>query len=168
MLRAVQSSYIGQPMARVEDDALVRGQGRYMADLSPPGVLHAAFVRSPVARATLNAVNSSAAVQYPGVLLVLTGPLVSTLGPLSVNGVVPEIQDFRPPLLARDRLNAVGEAVALVVAETLDAAQEAAELVELDYDSEEAQATLASAANGQPLYASWTSNEAFTQRWSCG
>jgi len=168
LLRAVQSSYIGQPMARVEDDALVRGQGRYMADLSPPGALHAAFVRSPVARATLNAVNGSAAGEYPGVLLVLTGPMVATLGPLSVNCVVPDFQDFRAPLLAQDRLNAVGEAVALVVAETLDAAQEAAELVELDYDSEEAQATLASAANGQSLYASWTSNEAFTQRWSCG
>ncbi|MGB8692879.1 MAG: xanthine dehydrogenase family protein molybdopterin-binding subunit, partial [Steroidobacteraceae bacterium] len=164
----VQSSYIGQPMARVEDDALVRGQGRYMADLSPAGVLHAAFVRSPVARATLNAVNGSAAGQYPGVLLVLTGPMVATLGPLSVNCVVPDFQDFRAPLLAQDRLNAVGEAVALVVAETLDAAQEAAELVELDYDSEEAQATLASAANGQPLYSNWTSNEAFSQRWSCG
>jgi len=168
LLRAVQSSYIGQSMARVEDDVLLRGQGRYVADLSPAGVLHAAFVRSPVARATLNAVNGSAAEQHPGVLLVLTGSMVSTLGALSVNCVVPELQDFRLPLLAHDRLNAVGEAVALVIAETLDAAQEAAELVEIDCDSEEAQATLASAANGQPLYANWTSNEAFSQRWNCG
>jgi len=168
LLRAVQSSYIGQPMARVEDDALLRGQGRYVADLSPAGVLHAAFVRSPVARAALNAVNGSAAGQYPGVLLVLTGSMVDTLGPLSVNCVVPDLQHFQAPLLARDRLNAVGEAVALVVAETLDAAQEAAELVELDYDTEAVQATLASAADGQPLYANWASNEAFSQRWSCG
>ncbi len=168
LLRAVQSSYIGQSMSRVEDEALLRGQGRYVADLSPPGVLHAAFVRSPVARATLKAVNGSAAEQYPGVLLVLTGPMVATLGPLSVNCVVADFQNFRAPLLAHDRLNSVGEAVALVVAETLDAAQEAAELVELDYDPEEAQATLASAASGQPLYANWTSNEAFSQHWSCG
>jgi aerobic carbon-monoxide dehydrogenase large subunit len=168
LLRPVRSSYIGQPMARVEDDALLRGQARFVADLSPPGALHAAFVRSPVARATLNAVNGIAAGQIPGVLLVLTGAMVDTLGPLSVNCVVSDFQEFQPPLLARDRLNAVGEAIALVVAETQDAALEAAELVEVDYDAEAAQSTLASAANGQPLYANWTSNEAFAQRWSCG
>ncbi|MEA2987395.1 MAG: aerobic carbon-monoxide dehydrogenase large subunit [Alphaproteobacteria bacterium] len=127
---------------RVEDDALVRGAGRFVADAPEPGQAYAAFVRSPHAFARINGVDIEAARQAGGVLAVLTAKdmeaaQVGNIGrhaPLAGRGGRKLVLPNRPAL-ARDRVLHVGEPVAMVVAETALAAQDAAELIAVDYDA---------------------------------
>ena len=135
---------VGQSAPRKEDDALLRGLGRFQDDVSLDGEVHACFVRSPHAHADIAAVETAAAAAAPGVLAVYTGSHVAADG----LGTLPCIADAfvalkRPdgspacyppnPMLPQDRVRHVGEAVAMVVAETLAEAQDAAELVSVDY-----------------------------------
>ncbi|MCR0983771.1 xanthine dehydrogenase family protein molybdopterin-binding subunit [Roseomonas populi] len=124
---------------RIEDDRLLRGGGRYGADVTPEGVAAAAFLRSPMSHARLLRVDASAARAMPGVLAVLTGADLPGFGRMA--GVPPQRHaDGRPmtvpevPPLATDRVRFVGHPIALVVAETLHAAQDAAEAVEVEYE----------------------------------
>jgi carbon-monoxide dehydrogenase large subunit len=126
---------------RLEDDPLVRGLGHYAADVPMAGQLQAYFVRSPHAFADIRSIDTAAAKAVPGVLAVLTGADMdeAKLGNLSqhppVNGrggtklLIPN----RPALVSKT-VRHVGEPVAVVVAETLTAAQDAAELVTVDYE----------------------------------
>ena len=160
--------FIGQSVPRVEDDRLLRGEGCYVSDLRLANTVHAAFVRSPVARARLLAVRTSEAERHPGVLLVLTGRMTAGLDALSVNPVVPGIRLFHRPLLAIDRLNAVGEAIAMVVAGTLEAALEAVELVEVEYEALQPAVATHEAGAAEPLFSGWQDNYAFSQEWERG
>ena len=129
---------IGQPLRRKEDRRLLTGGGRFVADMAPPGMAHAWFVRSDVAHGELRSVDCAAARAAPGVLAVWTAAdLDGALGPLPVvarpqgrDGEAPVFPD--QPLLAEDRVRFVGDTVAMVVAETEAAAQAAAELVRCD------------------------------------
>ena len=129
---------IGQPLRRKEDRRLLTGAGRFVADMAPPGLAHAWFVRSDIAHGELRAVDCAAARAAPGVLAVWTAAdLAGALGPLPVvarprqsDGKAPVFPD--QPLLAEDRVRFVGDTVAMVVAETEAAAQAAAELVRCD------------------------------------
>ncbi len=126
---------------RVEDDALLRGAGRFVADAAPAGQAHGFFVRSPHAAARIVSVDIEAARQAPGVIAVLTGADMEAAGldglsrhiPMTGRGgaklVIP-----RRPALARERVAHGGEPVALVVAESMQAAQDAAELVAVEYE----------------------------------
>jgi carbon-monoxide dehydrogenase large subunit len=126
---------------RVEDDALLRGAGRFVADGAPAGQAHGFFLRSPHASARIVSVDIEAARQAPGVVAVLTGADMEAAGldglsrhiPMTGRGgaklVIP-----RRPALARQRVAHGGEPVALVVAESMQAAQDAAELVAVDYE----------------------------------
>jgi len=124
---------------RLEDDALVRGRGRFMADVSLPRQAYACFVRSPHAFARISAVDTQAAAQSPGIVGILTGKDVADTGsvgrhpPLAGRGGKPLIMPHRPALAA-ERVTHVGEAVAMVVADSALAAQDAAELVAVDYE----------------------------------
>ena len=118
-----------QRVTRLEDDDLVRGRGRYLADLDLPGILHAVFVRSPIAHGDLGDVRVDAARRAPGVVAVLVAGDLD-LGRLRSHPLLPTEHD-RPPL-AIDRVRHVGEPIAVVVAETPAAAVDAAELVDLD------------------------------------
>ena len=129
---------IGQPLRRKEDRRLLTGAGRFVADMAPPGLAHAWFVRSDVAHGELRSVDCAAARAAPGVLAVWTAAdLAGALGPLPVvarprqsDGKAPVFPE-QPPL-AEDRVRFVGDTVAMVVAETEAAAQAAAELVRCD------------------------------------
>ena len=129
---------IGQPLRRKEDRRLLTGAGRFVADLAPPGLAHAWFVRSDVAHGELRSVDCAAARAAPGVLAVWTAAdLAGALGRLPVvarprqsDGKAPVFPD-QPPL-AEDKVRFVGDTVAMVVAETEAAAQAAAELVRCD------------------------------------
>lgn len=124
---------------RVEDDALIRGRGKFIGDLRLPNQAAAAFVRSPHAHATVGMISTEAALAVPGVIGVLTASDMEGVGnisqPLPLKGrgetmlTVPE-----RPALAGKRVMHVGDAVALVIAETAAIAADAAELVEIDYD----------------------------------
>ena len=127
------SSILGTEVRRVEDPELLRGRGRFVdnIDIDDADVLHAVFVRSPVAHAHLTAVDTSAALEAPGVVAVLTG---ADLG----EGQVPQLSQLDDslgrPALAVSRVRYVGDPVALVVARTRAQAVDAAELVDVDYE----------------------------------
>jgi len=140
------SSLIGKPIRRVEDDRLIRGRGRYLADLQVPGTLTAFFVRSPHAHAAIREVDVSAARAVPGVVAIFTA--ADTAGrtePICVAGEVhtPErlLRELKPldrlhpiPLLPTAKVTYVGQPVAMIVAESRHAAIDAAEQVQIDYD----------------------------------
>src|SRR3954452_3593503 len=124
-------SILGTSVRRVEDRALITGATTYVGNLALDGLLHLAFVRSPLAHATIPGIDTAAAAAAPGVVAVYTAAdldLPAHHGLMPVNPKLP-----RPPL-ALDRVHFVGEAVAVVVGETKAAAVDAVELVEVDYD----------------------------------
>ena len=123
--------------ATKEDDPLLRGAGRYIADVGPEKPLHAVVVRSPHAHARFRIINLARVREMPGVRLVLTASDISTLGPLPTPGVLPDVDIKVPnyPILAEDIVRHVGDAVAFVVAESVDAAKDAAEALEIDWQT---------------------------------
>ena len=142
----------GEYQGRIEDNRLVTGQGVYAADLAPRGMAHAVVVRSQVASARVTSIDTHAALASPGVLAVYTGKDLAADGlpdfPCGVELKRPDGQkayQARRPILARDRIRAVGEPVAFVVAETLDAAMAAAELVVVETEDIATVATVAAA-----------------------
>jgi len=130
----------GKREVRLEDDALVRGTGRFIDDARFPNQAFAVFVRSPQAHARIVSVDTAQAVKAKGVLAVLTGADMKAAGlatcgkhpPLPGRGGKNLVQPFRPTLAA-EHVFYVGEAVAMVVAETVGQAQDAADLVVVDY-----------------------------------
>jgi len=123
---------------RVEDDPLLRGRGRYMADAPLPNQAYAWFVRSPHAFARIVSIDTTGAVKAPGVIGVLTGKDMEGTGSIGRHPPVPGrggktlIMPHRPAL-ATDRVVHIGEPVAMVVAETAAAAQDASEFVSVEY-----------------------------------
>ncbi|MDP2294651.1 MAG: xanthine dehydrogenase family protein molybdopterin-binding subunit [Pseudolabrys sp.] len=125
----------GQALTRKEDDPLLRGAGRYVADVSPQGALHAVVLRSTHAHAKIAVADLSAVKAMKGVRLVLTGADTADLGPLPTPGVLAGVDIKVPhyPILARDIVRHVGDAIAFVVADTLEQAKDAAEAIAVDY-----------------------------------
>ena len=122
----------GSWAGRVEDDALLRGRGRFGDDVRPERTAVAVFVRSPHAHAQIRAIDVAAAKELPGVLAVITGADLSAENFNSVSQPVPMpgrdgkmVVSVHRPALAGERVLHVGEPVALIVAETLPAAQDA-------------------------------------------
>jgi carbon-monoxide dehydrogenase large subunit len=126
---------------RVEDDALVRGLGRFIEDAPAAGQLYGAFVRSPHAHARIRAIDIAPARAAKGVVAVLTAADIKAAGvgnvswhpPMTGKGGAKVVVPLRPPL-AEDRVMHVGQTVALVVATTRALAQDAAELVTVEYE----------------------------------
>ena len=132
---------IGQPVRRKEDVRLLTGRGTYTDDISRPGEVHMAVVRSPHAHARILAIHAEAARAAPGVLAVLTGHDADAdgIGRFPVMVEVPGKDGGRlyaPPreMLQTRKARFVGDPVAIVVAETRAEAQDAAELVTVDYE----------------------------------
>jgi carbon-monoxide dehydrogenase large subunit len=172
------SNAFGQRLLRKEDTRLLTGTGRFTADLLRPGMAHAVMVRSPHAHADILAIDSSAALAVPGVLAVLTGAdyAADKLGGIPAGSALirfPGTPDgdgfaYRPPhpALASHRVRFVGDSVAMVVAETPQAARDAAELVMVDYDPLPAVTDTRSAASGPLVWDEAPRNVCF--RWSAG
>ena len=132
---------LGQAVSRAEDLTLVKGAGRYADDVRLPNEAYAFVLRSPHAHAALRRLDASAARRAPGVLAVLTGADARADGLGDIPCLVPVTNvDGSPrgetprPLLAIDRVRHVGDPVALVVADSLEHAKDAAELIEADYE----------------------------------
>ncbi len=132
---------LGQSVSRIEDLTLVKGAGRYADDVRLENEAHAYVLRSPHAHAKLLRVDATAARKAPGVLAVLIGAEVKSDGLGDIPCMIPlQNADGTPrgetprPILASDRVRHVGDPVALVVAESLAQAKDAAELVEVDYE----------------------------------
>jgi carbon-monoxide dehydrogenase large subunit len=133
-----KTAYIGRRYPRVEDPALVRGRGRFVDDLHPPGLLEAAFLRSPVAHGLVRSIDARAARALPGVHAVYTladlrPVLTADRLPLQFpsNVLPPNISPF---ILAGQEVSYVGEAIALVVADKRYIAEDALALIQMDIE----------------------------------
>lgn len=156
-------------MRGTEDDRLLRGAGRFVADISFPGQLNLAFLRSQEAHARIRSIDVRPALEVPGVERVMLpsdfpgGPLPQFLWDIPEELVAApncEIRPCHPPLLAADKVCYVGEALAVVVAASRYVAEDAAELIEVDYEPLDAGASIAAAlARGAALvHNDWPDN----------
>jgi carbon-monoxide dehydrogenase large subunit len=147
------SQWIGKPLRRLEDQRLLTGQGRFTDDVRPEGALHVAFLRSPHAHARIAKLDTSAARAAPGVVAIYTGADVAADGlqPLPFAHLhkrqdgTPIVSPPRMPLTAGEA-RFVGDAVAMVVAETRYQARDGADMIEVDWEPLEAIADLPGAA----------------------
>src|SRR5437763_5371440 len=144
---------VGQPVRRFEDVRLVTGRGRYQDDMVLPRQTYAVFLRSPHAHARIVSIDVEAARAAPGVLAVYTGADYKADGLSMPKAVMPRKKAdgspmFAPqrPALVIDRARYVGDPVAMIIAETLAQAKDAAELVEIDYEPLPAVTSTADAA----------------------
>ncbi|QRM54774.1 xanthine dehydrogenase family protein molybdopterin-binding subunit [Sinorhizobium sp. BG8] len=147
---------VGASALRKEDLPLLRGEGAYTSDIVKDGELRGVVVRSPHASASFRIVSIQAAQEAPGVHLVLTAKDIEHLGDVPClmrvtqpDGTEHEVRNA--PVLCRDRVRHVGDAVAFVVADTQSLAEDAAELVEIDWDMDEANTSLPLAASGDAV-----------------
>ena len=131
----------GKSVRRIEDPALVRGLGQYTDDVTLPGQLHLVFLRSPYAHARITAIDAAEARAMPGVIAIYTGADLVAAGVKAMPGVpmFPR-PDGKPGAsaprraMADERVRFVGEAVAAVVAESIDQARAAADAIMVDYE----------------------------------
>ncbi|CAA0079797.1 Caffeine dehydrogenase subunit alpha [Mycolicibacterium vanbaalenii] len=131
---AVTARYAGSRVPRIEDSRLLTGHGTFVDDVQRPGMLHACFVRSPFARATINGIDPSEALALPGVHAVFTAEDLNPEVKEAWHAVAgKDIPDTPRPPLAEGEVKFVGDPVALVVADSRYLAEDAVDLVDVDY-----------------------------------
>ncbi len=147
--------FVGQSVKRVEDERFLIGEGKFVADINPDGILHAAFTRSPFPHARLTSIDVTAAAALPGVARVFTGAELNAL----TNPFLPffTVAGLYTPLykcMSEDTVRHVGDPVALVVAESRYIAEDALELIVVDYEDLEAIGTIDAAlkTDGQQIW----------------
>jgi carbon-monoxide dehydrogenase large subunit len=165
--------YIGESVLRKEDYRFLTGAGQYTDDITLPRMAHAVFVRSPHAHAAIKSVDTRAAKSAPGVIGVLEGKDVAND---KINGLpcgwLITSTDGQPmkepphPILALDKVRYVGDHVVMVVAETLEQAKNAAELVEVDYAPLSAVVDVRDAKGGAALHDIAPDNHCY--KWAIG
>jgi carbon-monoxide dehydrogenase large subunit len=165
---------LSQPLRRIEDPRLLKGNGRYTDDISMPGQAHGHVLRSPYAAATIASIDTSAAKAMPGVLGVFTHADIAAEGLGDLPCLVPlKNRDGSPransprPALANGQVRHVGDPVAFVVAATAAQARDAAEAIEVQYEGLPSATDLATALDaGQPEVWAGTNNQVFD--WEVG
>ncbi len=129
------TKFVGSSVRRREDRRLLRGRGRFVADISLPGMLHMVIVRSTRPHAILKNIDRSAAVAREGVVLVLDGAeIASSVNPLPSIDLFPDSKPALMRALAVDRVRYVGDPIAIVVATDLRTAKTAAKEIRIDYE----------------------------------
>ena len=134
---ATAEKYVGGGVPRKEDPKLLTGQGQFVEGLNLPGMLHVALVRSPFGAARINGVDTSAAAAADGVVAAYSGADLAGEWAAGLPMAWPVTDDIRIPdhwPVAQDAVRYVGDAVAVVVATSRNAALDAAELVDVDYE----------------------------------
>ena len=164
--------HIGEAVRRKEDVRFLTGAGNYTDDINVAGQTHAVFVRSPHAHAKINSVDVAAAEAMPGVVKVYTGAdLEGQMGGLPCGWLITDT-DGQPmkepphPVLAQGKARYVGDHVAMVVAETLQQAKDAAEAVVVDYTPLPAAVTCSQAKTSEALHAEAPDNHCY--KWAIG
>lgn len=145
---------VGRSLERREDARFLSGRGCFVDDIQRPGMLHAAVVRSPLASARIKSIDVSAALALPGVVAIFRHEDIDTGVkpiPLGAFTPLPGFARFLQTPIAIDRVHFVGEPVALVVAEDRYIAEDALELVEVDYDPLEAVVDVHASLSGKAL-----------------
>ncbi|MFI5266381.1 MAG: xanthine dehydrogenase family protein molybdopterin-binding subunit, partial [Chloroflexota bacterium] len=164
-----QRKYVGQPMPRREDDRLTTGAGRYVDDIRLPGMLHAAFLRSPYAHARIRSVDVSAALAMPGVHAAIAGEDArARTKPMGT--LVPTPRQITHYCLAVDKARFMGEPVAAVAADSRAIAEDALERIVVDYEPlpVAADAETAMAPGAEKLYDALDSNVLWHDRFVYG
>ena len=152
---------IGQRLKRTEDARLLTGRGTYVDDVVLAGMLHVAFVRSPIARGRIKSIDVSSARELPGVRMIYTA---TDLAPLNIEMI--SVHMVSPPPgpkvhpLAVDRVAYVGDPVAIVIADSRYVAEDAAGMVQVDYEVEDPVVTLEDARRGPRVHPDVQSNVA--------
>ncbi|MBC7603181.1 MAG: xanthine dehydrogenase family protein molybdopterin-binding subunit, partial [Ramlibacter sp.] len=164
--------HIGESVRRKEDYRFLTGAGQYTDDINLPNQRYAVFVRSPHAHATINAIDTTAASAMPGVVRIFTGKdLEGKMGGLPCGWLITST-DGQPmkepphPVLAIDKVRYVGDHVAMVVAETLEQARNAAEAVEVDYGVLSAVVDVRDAKSASGLHDAAPDNHCY--KWALG
>ena len=171
-MNAPKDGFIGQSVRRREDARFLTGRGQYTDDIVLPRQTYGVFVRSAYAHARLDRVDTAAAAAAPGVLGVYTGEHFKDLGGLPCGWLITStdgtpMKEPKHPILAHGKVRYVGDALALVVAETLAEAKAAAALVEVDYGELPAVADTATAAgHAGVVHDEAPDNRCYT--WGCG
>src|SRR6476661_5800127 len=146
------TKYVGQRVKRTEDPRLIKGLAHYVDDISLPGTLHVAFVRSYYAHAKINSIDTSAAQAAPGVVAVYTGQDVAgKIGPVPCAGALPDLKVPDHRVLAGDKVYFVGHPIAAVVATDRYAARDAVDLIVVDYEELPVVTDVEQAAAGGPV-----------------
>ena len=130
------NAFVGQPVERLEDFRFVRGRGQYVDDLARNDMLHAAILRSSVAHGRIRNIEVSGARKIPGVHAVVTAADLGTPVPLVPMRLqpMPEFKAFGQPVMARDKVRYVGEALAMVLANSAAIAEDALSAIEVDIE----------------------------------
>src|SRR4029450_837308 len=129
------NKWIGQSVTRLEDPPLVRGRGRFAADISFPHQLHMRIVRANHAHGKIVAIDTAAARALPGVIAVWTAADIADVPPIDFReGRIPALEPYRQPVLASDKVRYVGEPVAAVFADDPYVAEDAADLVSVEIE----------------------------------
>jgi len=159
---------VGQAVPRSEDPRLLKGRGCYVDDFSLPHQAYAFMLRSPHAHAEIRRIDAAAAETMPGVIAVLTGADYDGDGMGQISGPLPRKRRdgspmYRPPrpALTRDRVRHVGQIVAMVVAETVNQAKDAAERIAVDYVPLPANVATDKATTSSAIWDDCSDNEAF-------
>ena len=167
------SEGIGASITRKEDKKFLTGKGRYTDDINRAGQVYAHFVRSDVAHANIKSIDTKAASAASGVVAVYTGEDVAAdgIGGPICGWVVPNrdgsaTHEPPHPLLAQGKVRFVGDAVAVVIAESVEQAKSASELVEVDYEELPAVANLETASSGAEIHEGMAENRYFD--WELG
>jgi aerobic carbon-monoxide dehydrogenase large subunit len=147
------NAFVGQPIERLEDFRFVRGRGQYVDDLARKDMLHAAILRSAVAHGRIRAIDVSRAKKVPGVHTVITAADLGDAIPLVPMRLqpMPEFEAFGQPVMARDKVRYVGEALAMVLADSAGIAEDALGAIDVDIEPLPAVATWQSAAKDETL-----------------
>ena len=149
--------FIGQRLPRKEDPRLLTGKGTFVDDVVLPGMLHVAFVRSPIARGRIRSIDMAAARDLPGVHAILTAQDLARFDVTMQSFFIAPVEIKVTPL-ATDRVAFVGHPVAMVVADDRYIAEDAAGLVLVDYEEEDAVVTLDDARHGPNVHPETPSN----------
>jgi carbon-monoxide dehydrogenase large subunit len=151
-MAAPVTRYAGTRVPRVEDTRLLTGHGTYVDDVVRPGMLHACFVRSPFAHARINSIDVSAALALPGVHAVLTAADLNPEVKEAWHAVAgKDVPDTPRPPLAEGEVKFVGDPIAIVIADNRYIAEDAIELVDVDYDPLPAIADFTQAINAEAV-----------------
>lgn len=163
-MNKISPRQVGARVQRFEDVRLMSGAAKYIADITLPNMLHLSFVRSQVAHARILEIDTSMLEDLDYPVQIFTGKDTADLA-LRANQDVPEMQRSAQPLLALDRLRFVGDPVAAVLADDPYLAEDAAELVFVDFEPLPVVATMAQALapDTTPLFDGWTGNK-FVER----
>jgi carbon-monoxide dehydrogenase large subunit len=147
------NAFVGQPIERLEDFRFVRGRGQYVDDLARKDMLHAAILRSAVAHGRIRNIDVSRAQKMTGVRAVITAADLGDAIPLVPMRLqpMPEFEAFGQPVMARDKVRYVGEALAMVLADSAGVAEDALGAIEVDIEPLPAIATWQSAAKNETL-----------------